>query len=77
MLEDCRLQRTVTDPDELINDMGNFLQDVGHTSSFIDPDQEQARKDNLWQLLTRGLTNDLSFQNKMFKQNLEPKKAET
>jgi len=51
------------------------LQYVGYNTSFID--QEFEDKINLWQLLQRGLTNELSFQNKIFSENLEPKKIET
>ena len=48
---------------------------VGYNTRFIDQGFED--KINLWQLLQRGLTNELSFQNKIFSENLEPKKLET
>ena len=63
------------DPDELLEGMSQFLQYVGYNTSFID--QEFEDKINLWQLLQRGITNELSFQNRIFTENLEPKKAET
>jgi len=40
--------------------MADFLQQVGYTSSFIDKDYGQ--KPNLWQVMTRGITNELSFE---------------
>ena len=55
--------------------MSKFLQLVGYNTSFID--QEFEDKINLWSLLVRGITNELSFQNKIFTENLEPKKIET
>jgi len=49
------------DPEELLAGMSHFLQLVGYNTSFIDEEYEE--KINLWQLLQRGLTNELSFQN--------------
>ena len=55
--------------------MSKFLQLVGYNTSFID--QEFEEKIDLWSLMVRGITNELSFQNKIFTENLEPKKIET
>ena len=62
------------DPDELVKGMADFLQDVGYTSSFID--QDYAAKPNLWQVMARGITNELSFEHQIFRDNLQPKKID-
>jgi|TARA_B110000285_G_C14915084_1_gene509821 hypothetical protein len=57
------------DPEDLVEGMSSFLQEVGYTSSFKDP---ELSKSNLWSLVSRGLTNELSFQHRIFQENLQP-----
>ena len=48
---------------------------VGYTNSFID--DAFIEKAKLWQLITRGITNELSAEHRIFQENLRPKKRET
>lgn len=50
------------DPNDLLCDMSDFIQEVGYTSSFIEQSVGTYRT-NLWRDVAKGITNDLSFQN--------------
>ena len=72
----CKL---ADDPDQLLAGLSEFLQEVGSSSCFIDPQilVDRGMKTNLWLFLQRGLMNDLSFENRIFQENLKPKILET
>lgn len=74
LIREATNMKRANDPAELVKDMADFLQEVGYTSSFIDKDYVQ--KPNLWQVMTRGLTNELSFEHQIFQDNLQPKKMD-
>lgn len=55
--------------------MSDFLQKVGYTNSFIGTDSMERA--DLWQMIARGITNELSAEHRIFQENLQPKKVET
>lgn len=59
--------------------LSDYLKDIGIGSSFIDLDEQKARgqKQSMWQLLTRALLNNQSFEFKILEDNLDEKKKET
>ena len=52
--------------------MSDYFKSVGFYSSFIDEKEIIARgmKENHWKMVTRGIMNPLSLENKIFKDNL-------
>jgi hypothetical protein len=55
--------------------MSDFLSKVGYTNSFIGTDS--VEKADLWSMIARGVTNELSAEHRIFRENLQPKKVET
>ena len=70
-----RTKKLAEGPDQLVQGMSDFLQKVGYTNSFIGTDSQE--KADLWQMIARGITNELSAEYRIFQENLQPKKAET
>ena len=50
-------------PEDLINGMSGFLQEVGYSNSFLD---SQMNKKDLWQQVTRGMINNMSIESQIF-----------
>ena len=49
-----------------------MLKSIGFSSSFLDEDELIARglKESYWKMVSRGIINPLSLENKIFKDNL-------
>jgi len=56
----------------LVVGLSDLLKSVGFSTSFIDNEEMIARglKESYWKMICRGITNPLSLESKMFKDNL-------
>lgn len=57
--------------------MSGFLQEVGYSQSFLGDNNVFKGDSQLWQQLTRGMINNMSLENKIFRDNLAFKQFET
>ena len=64
------------EPDELVQNLSDFLREVGYSNSFLDPPSKNRGEVELWQIMTRAMLNPLSLESKMFADNLAPIKEE-
>lgn len=62
------------EPDELVENLSDFLREVGYSNSFLDPPSKNRGEVELWQIMTRAMLNPLSLESKMFQDNLTPVK---
>jgi len=56
----------------LVEGLSDLLKSVGFNSSFLDNEEMIARglKESYWKMVSRGIINPLSLENKIFKDNL-------
>ena len=69
----------VSDPEDLVEGMSDYLKEIGIGTSFLDFNELKARgqRPPMWQLMTRALINPYSFERRVFHENLLPKIEET
>ncbi len=58
--------------EELVEGLSDLLKSVGFSTSFLDNDEVIARglKEAYWKMVSRGIINPLSLENKIFRDNL-------
>ena len=64
------------DPNDLIEGMAHFLQQVGVGSSYLDLENPQHALTEKWVIILRGLLNPYSLEGKFWRDNLVKIKAE-
>jgi hypothetical protein len=59
-----------------VENLSDFLQDVGYSTSFLDKPLKNRGEVELWTIMTRALLNPLSLESKMFQDNIAPLKED-
>ena len=54
------------EPDQLVENLSDFLREVGYNTSFLEAPCKNRGEIELWTTLTRALLNPLSLESRMF-----------
>jgi hypothetical protein len=71
MLTKKKVKVIVGSPDELVDGMAEMIMECGYNCSFLE--DRPLGADESWRMISRVITNPLSLENKIFRENIRPR----